>query len=792
VDRRNSAIASVLESHKKFFVSLFMTFVAVAFLLGFALQTTGIFQRQELQTINQRFEMRPWLVWAPESLKRLNATTLWNYHQKHEIPRNWYNWDFTLSWLLENNHPAVKNNVVIFNRMLEDEPPDAAISSFPWMEPLSKYPLPRKTVAEMVDFLAANGAAAIILDNDFPQHADGDDEIAKVVDKWSSGAAARRVPIFMVQTVNSGSDSRVVELGTPTRPVGVVADLQKRQPNTDIEQKFLGTTCVIQDEDQVVRSMFINRDVGGKAYKAIVVKALEALGKPMPADLPQDAMEIDFTCPPRSDLYPTRPLVYLLDPQTRATVADPNSHDVHIKDAIVFIGDGVTDVYSTSFTGHGNNQMAGTEILAQAMDTISRHSWPVRLNYVESLLYIFTVAITGGALWVMWKLLQAAWGRRGNTREARLLRLIEDLTVSTLLLVGVYFAPCLIFSYAHLWVPMFVPTLSVGFAILSGFVLEREREREEKFQVELRAADEKLALTQEKYEAEIKRREAEAQAREALVDKKRRHEFVRRINHDLNAPVSVLNWTVSELQMMELENEKARDKVLRLVKSSDKLCELIDQLVQSYDYETVPKETNTVRADLGSVVHDCVDGQVPHATMNGATLDWKRPDSPCWVRVNELELTRVVDNLIRNAVKHNPEGTRVTVSIESNGRFHTVAVADNGKGIAAEHLSHIFEPGYRVEPNKKTGQGLGLDIAKTLIEGMGGEISVESVLRKGTTFKLKIPMCEEEDSATGPGEAPADDGPPEKAPEMVLSDGTIEQTKAREGNGHNRNGEEHD
>jgi signal transduction histidine kinase len=270
---------------------------------------------------------------------------------------------------------------------------------------------------------------------------------------------------------------------------------------------------------------------------------------------------------------------------------------------------------------------------------------------------------------------------------------------------------------------------------------EREREREDAFNTKLKAAQEKLALTQEKYESELKRREAEATTREILVDKKRRHEFVRRINHDLNAPVSVLNWTVSELQMMEIENTQAKEKVARLVKSSDKLCELIDQLVQSYDYETVPNESVNlpITCDLVSVVHDSVDGQMPLAAMHEDILEWTKPEDEMWVKANPLELTRVVDNIVRNAIKHNPHGTKVNVSIESNGSFHVVSISDNGKGIAPEHINRIFQPGYRVEPTGKDGQGLGLDIAKTLIVGMGGDIDVSSTVMKGTTFKLKLP-----------------------------------------------------
>ncbi len=753
-------------------------FVAVAFVLGAVLQCGRVFERQELQTINKRFEARQWLIWSPESLKRLNPQALLDYHLSHDIPLMWTNWDYTLSYLLVNNHPPVRNNIVIFNRMLEDEPPDDAISAFPWMQPLTNYPLPRRTVASMVDFLAESGAAAIILDNDFPQHGDGDEQLAQVIHRWSSGIKGRTVPIFMVETMNSGSDSHVIELGTPTRPTGILAELRKLEPGTNVEDKYLGTTCVTQDSDQVVRGFFVSRDVPvskGKMLqlKSIVLKALEQLGRPVPADLPEDAIDIDFAAPPRSDIYPVRPLAYLLDPERRAAISKPGGSDVHVKDAIVFIGDGITDVYSTSFTSEGNNQMAGTEILAHAMDTISRGSWPIRLTFMESLGYLLGIAIASAALWVAWKAVQIRWLTRHNTRASRLTRFGEDLILSALMLCSVYFAPCLIFAYTRLLVPMFLPTVVIGFAIIAAIVLEREQEREDRFKIELEAAAEKLTLTQEKYESEIRRREAEAQSREILVDKKRRHEFVRRINHDLNAPVSVLNWTVSELQLMNIQDEKVREKVTRLVKSSDKLCELIDQLVQSYDYEIEPKEdaAHVAVCNLVDIVHDCVDGQVPYATMNGATLDWVNPGQPLWVRLNHLELTRVIDNLIRNAVKHNPEQTRVKVELAQDGRYHILTVSDNGKGIGAEHLERIFEPGYRIEPNpnKGAGQGLGLDIAKTLIEGMGGEIRVSSVVKRGTTFTLRIPVAEQEQSHNGDGNGKHTEHTPK---EMVLADNT--------------------
>ncbi len=732
--------------------SLFTVFVAVAITVGSALLFSGIFDRQELQTINRRFEARQWLSWTPESLKRLNPLVLWNWHESHEQPRKWYAWDFTLSWLIENNHPKIKNKIVIFNHSVEDEPPPEAVKHFPWMQPLLSYPIRRQTVADMVELLAKSGARAIVLDNDFPQYSPDDTYFAEVIHKAASGAYGKKVPVFMVRALNSSSSSRMVTLVAPTAPIGILEQLQKLEPGVDVENKYTGMTCVDQDEDQVVRRAWnVISPRPGERLDSVVVKALRTLGEKIPRDLP-DKMDIDFAGFPNSEhLFPIRPLSYLLDPQQKERfLKKEKSNDVSVDNAIVFIGDGITDIYSTPFTNEGLNLMSGTEILANALDTISRHSWPQRLNGFPALIYLLLSCLAGSALWCLWKSIQEKFDslpqkRRPFKHGGSLLRLTADTVFFCFLLFASYIFACFAFAFTGLIVPVFVPSIALGLGALAAIVWEREREREQLFQTELHAQKEKHDLELEKIETEMAKQEVEAENREMYQDRKRRHEFVRRINHDLNAPVSVLNWTISELQMMGLEDQQARDKVSRLVKSSDKLCELIDQLVQSYDYEITPGLANNQAAlcDLTQVVEDSVDGQQPLAQKHEDTLEWTKPEQTLWVKANSLELSRVVDNIIRNAIKHNPPHTHVFVTMDTNGSFHKILITDSGKGIAPEHLNHIFEPGYRVNPEKKDGHGLGLDIAKTLVEGMGGEISVTSTLGKGTTFQLKLPVCPE-------------------------------------------------
>lgn len=723
----------------------------MAVIVGCLLEKSAIFERQELQTINRRFEARQWLVWSPESIKRLNPHLLWDYHQKHDIPRQWWFWDYTLSWLLENNHPKVLNKIVIFNRSYEDEPPTEAVAQFPWMKPLLDYPLSRKTMAEMVQFLASAGAKIIILDNDFPQYNKNDKDLAEAIHQCSVGKFGRIVPVFFVRTVNRGSSSGFTSLLVPSSPSGVLFELSKLEPGIDVVNKYTGMTSLQMDPDQVVRSIWTRikgaaaePGSGPEIHKTIVVKVLASINRPPANDLPE-IMEIDFSSPPKSELYPVRPLNYLLDPEQRAAMIAGNSsrQDVNVKNAIVFIGDGISDVYNTPFTNEGLETRSGTDILAQALETIARGSWPQRLIPPASYLYILATAAMDALLWSLWKFHQHAARKNMHPQKYnRLTRSIIDVSFSCLLLAGTYAVACLIFAGTGVLVPVFVPAVSIGVATLAVIILEREQEKEKIFRLELNAAEEKLRLEQGKFTAELAQKEAEAQAREMKQDRQRRHEFVRRINHDLNAPVTVLNWTLSELHAMKLESSEARDKVSRLVKSSDKLCELIDQLIQSYNYESPNGSTNSQSSlcDLVTIIDDCIDGQKPLAEKYNDSINWVKPQGQILIKANSTELSRSIDNLIRNAIKHNPNNTKVFISLESNSTFHKITVVDTGKGIGPEYLERIFLPGYRIHHNNEPGHGLGLDIAKTLIESMGGTITVSSLIGKGTSFQVKLPV----------------------------------------------------
>jgi len=117
------------------------------------------------------------------------------------------------------------------------------------------------------------------------------------------------------------------------------------------------------------------------------------------------------------------------------------------------------------------------------------------------------------------------------------------------------------------------------------------------------------------------------------------------------------------------------------------------------------------------------------------------PEMPL-VRGDIALMERVLENLIDNAIRHTPGGGHVTVSlVRESGRF-AVRVADTGQGISEEHLPHIFDRFYKAgAPSRSGGAGLGLAIAKRILELHGTTLTAESAIDQGTTFTFELAVA---------------------------------------------------
>lgn len=634
------------------------------------------------------------------------------------------------------------------------------------MKPLVQYPLSRKTVGDILIFLARSGVKEIIMDNDFPQFSPEDKNLAQAIADCRSGAASgHKVPVLMARTINHHSTSNILQLEIPTAPSGLLGELNELMRGVDPLEELTGSTGVTMDEDQVVRRLAARiPTMSGKTVDSLPIKALEQAGEKLPEQIPQ-LMDIDFAGPPNSELYPVRPISYLLDPDKQKEMTrNGKSADVKLAGATVILGDSVVDVFNTPTTNLGVNQMSGAEILANAIDTISRRSWLTRLDYWQQVAYLTGVVLVESLLFYAWKTLPLSGNRSHPNNELKHAETIPagegaaktrqsvvflELIFFIALIASSYIIAALIFAEAGVEVPVVVPAIALSLASLAAVQWERAQEKTASLIRELKAARDKLSLQEALHKADLIGQKALSEAREAALDKERRKEFARRINHDLRAPVSVLSWTISKLRGKKLTEEEKLEKIDRLSKTADRMFALINELVSTYNSEEASSKTEEVEScNVKDVLVEAVKMQQGLAEEREGKLSLLGAIADCIVMSNALQLSRVIDNIIRNAFLHNEIPVQVTVSLIINNRSAQIRISDNGKGIAEEHLEKIFTPGYRVdrkiEANSSDGQGLGLDIVHSFVENMKGSVNVESTVGEGTTFIITLPRLEPE------------------------------------------------
>ena len=150
---------------------------------------------------------------------------------------------------------------------------------------------------------------------------------------------------------------------------------------------------------------------------------------------------------------------------------------------------------------------------------------------------------------------------------------------------------------------------------------------------------------------------------------------------------------------------------------------------------------NTI--SISQIVKEVVSSFQDMAASKNITLEAELYDEDLQVEADANKITVAISNLVRNAITFTNEGGQVQVSVESVTGHVQVSVKDNGIGIPTNDISHIFDRFFQVESHltrRHTGMGLGLSVAKTMIEMHGGRIWVDSVEGKGSTFSFLLPL----------------------------------------------------
>ena len=224
--------------------------------------------------------------------------------------------------------------------------------------------------------------------------------------------------------------------------------------------------------------------------------------------------------------------------------------------------------------------------------------------------------------------------------------------------------------------------------------------------------------------------------------KNERDEFLSLVTHEIKNPLtSIRGYTdIGQHAIKAGDAEGAREALTVIKEESKRILRLAEDLLDASKAAAGKFTVKFENVDMAKIVRDIVS-RYEMTAQRPFSIEVD-PSTP-HVSGDPVRLTQVVENLVSNAVKYSPPGSRVQVAVLARGGQVQVDVTDQGAGIAPEKLPLIFERFYRVEEDGREvkGTGLGLFITREIVRMHGGSIDVQSVVEKGTTFSVHLPVA---------------------------------------------------
>ena len=218
------------------------------------------------------------------------------------------------------------------------------------------------------------------------------------------------------------------------------------------------------------------------------------------------------------------------------------------------------------------------------------------------------------------------------------------------------------------------------------------------------------------------------------------------ISHDLRAPLTAIRSAVDLLNAYE---ELPADEVKNALSLINRRVSTLESLIQDmyflFSVEDDNREFNFEDVDLGPFLESYFYDATVDSRYDDHDMRLDIPvDLNARVRIDIQKTIRVLDNLFVNAAKYSGTCSAITLSCKVDGDLAVITVSDNGVGIPAEALKHVFERTYTVSgsrsPSSESGSGLGLAIVKAVLAKESGRVHCESEINKGSRFIIELPL----------------------------------------------------
>jgi signal transduction histidine kinase len=267
----------------------------------------------------------------------------------------------------------------------------------------------------------------------------------------------------------------------------------------------------------------------------------------------------------------------------------------------------------------------------------------------------------------------------------------------------------------------------------------------------------RLAERGTEQEAEIFLRTQELQRlnKQLRAASRAKNEFLSRMSHELRTPLAAI-MGFSELFALADLDEKKSEWAATILRAGKHLLQLVDEVLDISRIETGELSLSVEPAAVAPLLADAMELIQPMAESRRVTLHPPEiQDGSGYARADSQRLKQVMINLLSNAVKYNREGGDVHVSVEAVGSDRMrVAVTDTGKGMDRESLAKLFTPFERLDAGADVqGTGLGLALSRSLVEAMGGTLTVSSTPGEGSTFAIELRRGEPAAVTAAPGDA---------------------------------------